>query len=494
MKDLKERTLRGGFAKAVAQAVGLILRVGSLAALARLLDPKDFGLVGMVTVVTGVFNLFRDAGLSLVTVQRPTITNDQLSTLFWINMLVGAILTLLSMAAAPALVAFYGEPRLFGVTIVMATGFLLNAAGVQHSALLQRQMRFGVMAAIEIVSLLISIVVGVGLAVSGFGYWALVAMAVALPGTATIGLWLTAGWLPGMPRRGTGVRSMMRFGGAVTLNSLIVYASYNADKLLLGRFWGAETLGLYGRAYQLINIPTENLNSAIGGVALSALSRLQDDATRFRNYFLKGYSLFLALTVPLTLVCALFADDIIAVLLGPKWGAAVPIFRLLAPTIIAFALINPLYWLLISTGHVGRSLKMAVVIAPMVTLGYVMGLPFGSKGVAFGYSTVMVLLTIPMIAWATRGLLVSWQDMLRTIKPPLTSAIVATTVSFGVASMWGQSLPPLKRLVLEGIVVLIVYVGMLLYVMGEKVFYFDLIRDLAGRPRVRPLPVENPST
>src|SRR5215470_3254474 len=119
MNDLKGKTLRGGFAKVLVQAVGMPLRIGSLVVLARLLDPKDFGLVGMVTVVTGVFNLFRDAGLSLVTVQRPTITHEQLSTLFWVNILVGAILTLLSAAAAPVLVAFYHEPRLVWVTVAM---------------------------------------------------------------------------------------------------------------------------------------------------------------------------------------------------------------------------------------------------------------------------------------------------------------------------------------------------------------------------------------
>ena len=107
MKDLKERTLRGGFAKVCAQGANFLLRIGALMVLARLLDPKDFGLVGMVTAVTGVFSLFKDAGLSMATVQRTTITNEQVSTLFWINMLVGAILGLLSLAIAPILVSFY---------------------------------------------------------------------------------------------------------------------------------------------------------------------------------------------------------------------------------------------------------------------------------------------------------------------------------------------------------------------------------------------------
>ena len=261
MKDLKERAIRGGLARVFAQVVFFVLRIGALIVLARLLDPKDFGLVGMVTAFTGVLNLFRDFGLSTATVQRVSVTDEQLSTLFWINVLAGVILGLSLSGAAPIISNFYHEPRLFWVTIVLAAGFLFNAAGVQHSALLQRQMRFTALAMIQIISLVVSTVLGIGIAAGGFGYWALVVMSVTLPLVSTIGFWLTTKWIPRMPRRQVGVFPLMRFGGAVTLNSLIVYFAYNLDKILLGRFWGAEALGIYGRSYQIINLPTENLNS-----------------------------------------------------------------------------------------------------------------------------------------------------------------------------------------------------------------------------------------
>ena len=134
---------------------------------------------------------------------------------------------------------------------------------------------------------------------------------------------------------------MLRFGGTITLNGLVVYVAYNLEKVLLGRFWGPDALGIYGRAYQLINIPTDNLNSAIGGVAFSALSRLQNDPVRLKSYFLKGYSLVISLTIPITIFCALFADDIVLVILGPKWTEAAVIFRLLTPTVLIFGMINP---------------------------------------------------------------------------------------------------------------------------------------------------------
>ncbi len=484
MKDLKERVIRGGFAKVCAQGASFTIRIGSLMVLARLLDPKDFGLVVMVIAFTGVLNLFRDFGLSSATVQRVNVTDEQISTLFWINVLVGGILWLLLVAMAPVVVTFYHEPRLLWVTIVLATAFLFNGAGVQHTALLERQMRFTALATIDVISLVVGTLIGISMARAGFGYWALVASSVSLPIITTLCLWWTTGWIPGAPRSQVGLRSMMRFGGGFTLVSLIVYIAYNLEKVLLGRFWGADAVGIYGRAYQLVNLPTDNLNSAVWAVAFSGLSRVRNDPSRFKSYFLKGYSVVLALTIPITIGAALFAHDLIFLLLGPKWKDVVDIFRFLTPTMLIFALINPLAWLTFSLGMIGRNLKVVLVLAPLVIGGYVIGLPYGPKGVAFGYSAMMTLWAIPHIAWCVHGTVVSLRDILLAASRPLGSGIVAGAFAFGVQFFWGQSLSPLSRLLLGTSVLLVAYVGMLFYVMGQKAVYSDLLRGLRKRSLV----------
>jgi len=476
--NLKEKTVRGGLARVCSQAANFLLRAGSLVILARLLSPKDFGLVAMVTAVIGVLNLFKDFGLSTATVQRTSVTDEQISTLFWVNMLVGVILAIASVAVAPGVAAFYHEPRLVAPTVVLALGFLFNAAGVQHSALLQRQMRFTALAVIDIASLTISTAVGIGMALRGYRYWSLVGIALLGPLVTTVCVWAAAAWVPGMPRQRVGLRSMMRFGGTVTLNGLVVYVAYNLDKVLLGRFWGAEILGIYGRAYQLINIPRDMLNSAVGVVAFSALSRVQDDPGRLKSYFLKGYSLVLALTLPFTILCALFADDATLVLLGPKWTPAAPILRLLAPTILTFAMINPFGWLLYSTGLVGRSLRIALVIAPLVIAGYLVGLPHGAKGVALGYSVSMTLWIIPHILWCIRGTVISFRDIFQSLSRPLVSGITAAALPCTMQVFYGHMWSPWLRLVLGITVFVGVYLGMLLYVMGQKAFYLNLLGGL----------------
>jgi PST family polysaccharide transporter len=481
MKDLKEKTIRGGFARLLAQAANFALRIGSLMILARLLGPRDFGLVGMVTAFTGVLSLFRDFGLSTATVQRATVTSEQISTLFWVNLGVGAALSVATAALAPAIVSFYHEPKLLWVTVLIASSFLINAVGVQHSAMLQRNMRFTTLSVINVIATLVSTVVAIALAKAGFGYWALAAMVVAGPITSTACVLLAGPWLPGLPQSNIGLRSIVHFGGTITLNGVVVYIAYNLEKVLLGRFWGADAIGLYGRAYQLVNVPTDNLNSAVGEVAFAALSRLQNEPQRLRSYFLKGYSLVLAMTVPITLISTIYAKDMIFVLLGAKWHEAVPIFRFLAPTILIFAMINPFSWLLFAIGEVNRSLKIAFVIAPLVMAGYLIGLPYGPKGVALGYSASMALWLLPHFAWCVHGTSISFWDVLRALSAPLASGVAASLCAFLSWHLCGQLPTALLRVAAGATLFVIVFYGVLLFVMGQWRIYADLIRGLISR-------------
>ncbi|RZN12789.1 lipopolysaccharide biosynthesis protein [Bradyrhizobium genosp. SA-3] len=478
MNDLKERAVRGGLARLCGQAASFPLRLASIAILARLLSPNDFGLLAMVTAVTGVYGFFTTAGLSSATVQQDTITDAQISTLFWINIAVGATLFLLCLATAPMLVAFYHEPRLFWVTIVTGAGFLFNAAGVQHYALLQRQLRYVTLTVIETLSQVSAIAVGIAMAIAGFGYWSLVAMALVSPVMNTSCLWLTTAWIPERPGISAGTGNMLRFGGTITLNGLVVYIAYNFEKVLLGRFWGTDALGLYGRAYTLVTIPTDNLNAAVGAVVFSALSRLQQDPARLKKYFLKAYSLYASLTIPITIFCALFSEDIVRVFLGPKWGEAAVIFRLLSPTVLIFGMINPLGWLLFSIGLQRRSLAIALVLAPIVISAYFIGLPYGPGGVAFAYSAAMTLWLIPHIVWCLHGTMISPWDLFMSVGRPLLSGAAAGAAAW-VCQLYlaGEELPFL-RLLLGGCIMAGTYYSVLLIIMGQRALYFDLFAAL----------------
>lgn len=478
MEALKQHTIRGGLAKLVGQGITFVLRLLYIALIARLLSPSEFGLVAMATVVTGIYDLFRDGGLSAAAIQQPTITEEQKSTLFWINISIGAILTAICLLTAPVLVHFYREPRLFWVTAGISGGFLFSAAGAQYAAMLHRDLRYVTLTVIDVLSVTVNITAAIAMAATGYGYWSLVAPSVGATVFNTVAMWLAVGWKPGLPRRNTGVTEMLKFGGTVSLNNLLVYVAYNFDKLLLGRFWGADALGLYSRAYQLINIPTTQLNHAIGGVAFSALSRLQDDHARYKKYFLKGYAITIALTAPITLFSAAFAEDIIRVAMGPRWEAAAIIFRLLTPTVLFFGLVNPLAWFLMSSGLQQRSLRIALTLTPICVGSYFVGLPYGPNGVAAAFSIALSLWLLPHMLWCIKDTAISLADLLRAIWPPIGSAIVATITAVAVEALIGQADSALLRLALNGGVMAAIYLAMLLLVMGQKTFYLNVISQL----------------
>jgi O-antigen/teichoic acid export membrane protein len=430
----------------------------------------------MVAVVTGFYGLFTSAGLSSATIQRETITDAQMSTLFWVNMLIGAGLCALCLATGPVLVAVFHEPRLTGVTAAMAAGFLVNAAGVQHVTLLQRQLRFVTLTSLEVLAQVAILATGVALAVAGFGYWALVASTLAGPAVLTVLAWTTTRWVPGRPHRDAGILSMLRFGGVVTIQSVLNYGAQNIDKVLLGRFRGAGTLGIYGRAYQLAAMPMANLSAAVGWVAFSALSRLQDDRPRFRTYFLKGYTVVISLVVPILVFAAVFADDTVRVVLGPQWTAVSLIFQLLAPAALVLTFIEgPTFWLLHSLGMVGRSLRITCAFTGVTLVACIAGIPQGATGIASAYSIALSLWLVPCLAWCVHGTPVHLSDLLQTTWRPLLGSAVASVVAFVAVNNFSQ---PIIRLLLGGVLMSCGYFAIVWFIFRQRDFYLGLVKDL----------------
>ena len=390
---------------------------------------------------------------------------------------------MLAAITAPMLVAFYAEPRLFWVTVALGTILVFNGAAEQHRAMLQRSMRFVALAVIDMASLLVSVTAGVGMAVAGHGYWALVAMTISQPVVSVAGVWLATGWIPGLPRRRSGIRSMVAYGGAVTLNNVIAYLAFNVDKVLIGRIWGAEALGVYGRAYQLINLPNETLHSTIGSVAFPALSRVQNDPERLKAYFLKGYSVFSLSSCrsPWRAPCSPMTSS--WSFSGRNGVTQRVIFRLLAPTVLAFAFTNPFAWLMLASGRAGRCVRIAAAVTPVLLLGYALGLTHGPQGVAAGFSIAMVLSIVPVMLWAKQGTLITLRDIFRAVTPSAMSIVVAAVAALAARPMLDQVEPHVAAAD-DGIhcPVRDAYLLTLLFIMKQKSLYIGLLREIGLWP------------
>jgi len=422
--DLKSRSVRGGAVTFIGQGTKFFLKLGSTMVLARILTPQDFGLIAMVVAVTGFIMVFKDLGLSMATVQKAEINHGQISTLFWINIAISSALMLITMALAPAVAWFYKEPRLLWVTIALASAFIFGGLTVQHQALLRRQMRFVALATIDISSIAAGVATGIVCVLAGLGYWSLVLMQLVTPIAMAVGVWIASGWLPGPPVRRSGVREMLAFGGYLTGFSIVNYFARNLDKVLLGRFWGSQSTGLYAKAYSLLLLPIGQITAPMTAVAVPALSRLQNEPERFRNYYLKAIKLIAYITMPIVVTMGVLATEVVTLILGEQWTDAGPIFRILAFAAFWQPVCGTVGWIYVSLNQTRRMAIWGAIACPIIMLSFVIGLPWGVKGVATGYATCILLLLYPMMFVALKHAPIRIADVFLTIYRPFVLSIV----------------------------------------------------------------------
>ena len=480
-RDLRGQSIRGGSVTLLAQGLRFVLQMASTMLLARLLTPADFGLVAMVTVITGFVELFMDLGLAMATVQRAKITQLQVTTLFWINLSVAVALMAVTIAIAPSIVWFYGEPRLQPITVVLATAFVVGGLGVQHQALLRRRMRFTTLASIEISSNLVGASAAVAAALLDLGVWSLVVQRLVAGVWTSCALWLRSGWRPSFGFDWAAVRPMLALGGHLTGFNTINYFARNADNMLIGRWWGPQALGLYSRAYQLLLLPLHQINNPISSVAIPALSRLQGDPERLRSFYLQALALAVAVTMPLAVSMMVLSDEVVLIVLGPQWGDAAILFRLLAGAVLVRPACNTAGWLHVATGRTHRMLRWGIAYSTLVVLSFVIGIPYGPKGVASCYSAAMLLQAAPCLWFATRGTRITLRDVGRALTPPTVSAFVAGAVAALIVQGPAAGLSPWARVLLAGVPLLAVYSLGLLGVFGKWEQYSSVLRELRKR-------------
>ena len=424
--NLAGRAARGGVVAIASQGLKFVFTIAATSVMARLLTPNDYGLVGMVAVVTGFVSMYKDLGLSAATIQKSEINAGQISTLFWVNLLLSAGIALFTAGIAPLVAWFYADTRLTWITVVTALGFIVSGIAVQHEALLRRQMRYFALALIGLSSMVMGYVVGILMAWNGFHYWALVGSQLAVAATSTLLIFSFVRWTPGLPKRNTGVRSMIKFGGNLTGFTTINYFSRNLDNLLVGRFWGAQQLGLYSRAYQLMGLPIEQINEPVTSVAVPSLSRLTDSPETYRKAYLRMLEKIALLTMPCVVLLIVNSDWIIQIVLGPQWVGATRIFILLGVTGLFQPVANTTGWLLISQGRTNHMLQWGLISGPITMAAIVAGLPWGAVGVAASYAFARVCVVDPLLYWFVgRTGPVRTMDFYRTIAPFVLASLSA---------------------------------------------------------------------
>src|SRR6266849_5608487 len=395
--DLGRRSARGGAVTLTAQIFKFAFSTVAAVVLARLLTPEDYGLIGMVAILINFVGMFQYLGLSTATVKWSELNHHQVSTLFWVNMLLSVTIMLITVGSGPLLAWFYREPRLIGITTGYGITILFAGLAIQHEAILSRQMRFAAIVIVEIVALLIGFVSAIVAAWRGAGYWALVVNQLVMTLVTLVGIWSLCRWRPGLPARGAGVRSMLSYGGDLTGFNFMTYFAQNLDNALIGKFWGAYQLGVYSRAYQMLLMPMAQINNPLVAVAVPVLSRLTDSPDRYRAAYLKILEKIAMVTMPAVAFMIATSDWLVVFLLGAQWRAAGRIFMLLGVAAIIQPVTRTALWLFMTQGRARELFQWGIIGGAISIISIVAGLPWGATRVAASYAVTDLCVATPLL-------------------------------------------------------------------------------------------------
>lgn len=459
--NLRGPTLHGIRWTAVENLLSVLFGVATVAILARLLQPHDFGLMAVVTVVVGLSLVFADLGISNALIHQQEVDEAQLSTLYWLNVLGGAAIYLVLLALAVPLARFYGEPELVPLVAIAGLATVVQSLGQQFNVLLRKDLRFELLARIGIASRLFALVAAIGLALAGFGVYALVGSSLASTVlsaalTAAAGRHLHRPRLRFQPAR---VRHFLGFGAYQVGEGTIAYLTANLDNLLIGRLAGAEALGLYSVAKQFVTYPAQVVAPVVSRVAMPLMARMQDDIPRLRALYLDAVGHLSSLNFPIYAAIAVFAPEITALLFGPGWEAAVPLMRILAIHAALRSVGSPAGSLILARGRARLAFWWNFALVFLTAAAVLVGARYGAAGVAWALLLLQAALQVPnwrLLVWPLCG--AHWGDYAaRILRPAAAAAMGALAGGAAALALPGGLARLVAGLAVSAVVTLVAY-------------------------------------
>jgi polysaccharide transporter, PST family len=456
---LSKSAMRGGAIAFGAHLGKLAIHITGAVIMARLLTPADFGLIAMAATVTVFVGLFTDMGLSAATIQRSSVSQELVSTLFFVNLGAGLLLMLLAFASAPVAAWAFGDPRITWLVVALAIALPISAATAQHNALLVRAMRWGPVQMSGLAGQLAGLIVAVILAwVVEIGYWALVGQAFTAAMTSFLLSWIYCDWRPNWVKGWRTARAEIGYGLNLSGFNFLNYFHRQFDNILIGWRWGPIELGYYSRAYNLLILPITLINNSMGQISVPILSKLKDAPEEWNKAFLQMTTVTSFAGVGVCILLLVGADPIIRILLGEQWTAVIDIFRFLSLSSVLMTVANSCGWVFVSLGRTKEYLRWALFSGPLYVLSFAVGLPWKASGVALSYAIAVMVLAPLYIAFALRQTSLRKREFVAWIGPIYALALLASIAglaTFAALGDWG----PLAKLVTCSSVVMFLYLG-----------------------------------
>lgn len=447
--------------------------------LARLLTPFDFGLTATALIFVNFAVVIAEQGFGAALIQKSEITERHRSSIWWVNVALGAGMTAVFLAAAPAVGGFYGEPALVPLMRVISLLFVVNALGSIHGSLLSRDLEFAALARAETAAAWAGAAAAVALAFAGAGPWAIVAQSLVTAAVGSAAMWGLSPWRPRMIFDREAVRELAGYSTDHFVTNAASYWVRNVDNVLIGRVLGQSPLGVYTRAYAVMLFPINRVARVLQRVMLPSFAIIQAEPARVASLFQRMTRVVALVNFPLMLGVGACAPDFTASLFGPQWGEMVPVLRVLVGVGMIQSVTAMLGSLYSALGRTSLRLRVQIPMHAVEVAGIVLGLRWGILGVAAGYAIASVL-TAPVTVHFACGLVgLTLRGYLANLAGVFACAAVSALAAGAVAAALPAPWPAPARLAVEMAAAIVVYWALL------KAFsvtaYTDFLNQISRR-------------
>ncbi|MBH1971471.1 lipopolysaccharide biosynthesis protein [Moraxellaceae bacterium AER2_44_116] len=427
----------------------------------RYVSPEDTGTVGMVLTLVSFIVLF-DTGLTWATVQPKNITIEQIDSMFWFGVVLGVLLWLVCVITGPLLASFYHNPKLIMVSVIVGLSPLFNSMTTQLSALLKRTMQQKKNNVIDTVAVLISSTVGVLMAVTHMGYWAIVIQVVVMQFCRFVLLFYFSEYRPKSPRFSPSAFVLIKSGAYLAVSNFICYFQLYLGTILIGHLFGSAALGFYLKAAGLKALPTTYAAMVVTDVMVASLAAFHENHERVGEGYRKALKLIAFVGCPAGAMLYPMASEAVMIFYGKQWDAAVPLLKVMAISALILPITTTTIWLFLAAGKAKAQLYMNIGLT-LITLGlYYVAFNFAHTLDGFVmYEVILFTAILPIVNLIVshRVVGISLVATLQVVLPILfCSILTAVFVEFFGMFMQGYSQNWLAIFFMKGVFGLVFYI------------------------------------
>lgn len=408
--------------------------------LARILSPEEFGLVAMITVITSFATIFAEMGFSAALIQKQDIQQNELSSVFWLNVAAGIGLTGIFVAGAPLIARFYDEPILLPLTILIAANFTVGSLTIVQKTIRTKKLDFRSLSIADITAEILSGTVAIFLAYMGAGVWSLAIRSVLLTTIVSIILWRLGGWRPAFIFEWKALKNLFGFSLNHLGTQLLNYWVQNLDYLLIGRTIGPQPLGIYRNAYTVMLLPLANVSRVISRVMFPSLALIQDDKARVRHLFLRMTRTIALVTFPMMVGLFVVSEPFVLAVFGDQWSPMIPVLRVFCLTGLLKSVGTLTGNLYLSQGRSDLQLRVGLLVHTIAMISIVIGLQWGILGVAIGLTVATILNSYPSLYYAGRLVNLTfwqvWRTLLNVLFVALVMGVGVWAIGFFLTEEW----------------------------------------------------------